>query len=114
MSSERVLAAVRRLTALRQGQTNRCQRSPLAGVVFDLDGTLTVDGAIDFDAMRRAVGIPSTSDILQHINELPPEEREKANGIIEEIEMRAIEKQELQPVLSIPCPFRAWRLFLSW
>mmetsp|Transcript_19702 Transcript_19702/g.32298 ORF Transcript_19702/g.32298 Transcript_19702/m.32298 type:complete len:80 (+) Transcript_19702:86-325(+) len=33
-------------------------RLPLKGIVFDMDGTLTKDGAIDFADMRKRANIP--------------------------------------------------------
>lgn len=41
--------------------------------IFDLDGTLTV-AIHDFAAIRRALGIPSTADILGHLEALPEHE----------------------------------------
>lgn len=43
--------------------------------VFDLDGTLTL-AVHDFAAIRRHLGIPEQADILHHLADLPPTERE--------------------------------------
>ena len=43
---------------------------PLHGVIFDLDGTL-VDSALDFDAIRRDMGLPSGMPILESLNQIP-------------------------------------------
>lgn len=41
------------------------------GVVFDMDGTLTLQGAIDFVRMRERVGAPRGTDVLEHIASQP-------------------------------------------
>ena len=42
---------------------------PFAGVIFDLDGTLTRPGAIDFARMRERIGMPEPGSILHWIEE---------------------------------------------
>ena len=37
----------------------------IKGVIFDMDGTMTVP-ILDFKEMRRRVGIPNTADILMY------------------------------------------------
>lgn len=44
---------------------------PLRGIIFDLDGTL-VDSQLDFDAMRREMGLPERQPILEGLNLIPP------------------------------------------
>jgi len=39
------------------------------GVVFDLDGTLTLPGAIDFERIRRRIGMPEPGSIMRWIEE---------------------------------------------
>jgi len=59
-------------------------------VLFDFDGTLTVPGAIDFNAVKAAVGCPADAHILEYIAALPgPEERKKAGDILEAFEANA-------------------------
>lgn len=41
--------------------------------VFDMDGTLTI-AVHDFAAIRRALQIPESDDILHHLAALPPEQ----------------------------------------
>jgi HAD superfamily hydrolase (TIGR01549 family) len=60
---------------------------PVRGVIFDMDGTLTVP-AIDFVEMRRRLGIPS-GDILATVKAWPPDRREAAFAVIEELEEHA-------------------------
>eukprot|EP00741_Cyanophora_paradoxa_P020388 tig00021254_g19679.t1 len=67
----------------------------LRGVVFDMDGTLTCDGAIDFVEMRRRAGIPDGHDILQYVHGLPPGERERVMDIIDQVEVEGHERQSL-------------------
>ena len=64
------------------------------GVVFDMDGTLTVP-VIDFAAMRLRLGIP-TGDILHTLREWPDARRLQALEIIEEIEDEALERLVFQ------------------
>ncbi|KAG5181468.1 HAD-like domain-containing protein, partial [Tribonema minus] len=63
------------------------------------DGTLTLPGHIDFAAMRRRIGIPPGTDILAQIRELPEDQQAAAVAIVEEEEMAALQKLELQPGL---------------
>lgn len=65
------------------------------GVIFDMDGTLTVP-AIDFAAMRARLGIPA-GDILAMIRDWEPARRTQAFAVIEELEAVARERMELQP-----------------
>lgn len=50
-----------------------------------MDGTLT-QPVLDFAEMRRQLGIPSTTDIMQHVGRCVGEERARALGIIERME----------------------------
>ena len=42
----------------------------IAAVVFDFDGTLTQPGAIDFAGMRREIGCPEGTPILEYVDDL--------------------------------------------
>jgi HAD superfamily hydrolase (TIGR01549 family) len=64
------------------------------GVIFDMDGTLTVP-VIDFAAMRLRLGIPS-GDILHTLKSWPEDRRQWALIIIEEIEAEAVERMAFQ------------------
>ena len=55
--------------------------SPVRGVVFDMDGTL-VDSALDFDAMRAEMGLPSELPILETIASLAAHEAERCREIL--------------------------------
>lgn len=72
---------------------------PIAGVIFDMDGTLTLPGHIDFNAMYARIGLPRGEDILEQIRQMPQDKQAAAVKIVEEEEMAALEKLELQPGL---------------
>ena len=69
-------------------------KTALRGVIFDMDGTLTVP-AIDFAGMRRRLEI-SESDILATIKTWPHDRRKQALAIIEEFEEVARQNLEIQ------------------
>ena len=73
------------------------------GVIFDMDGTLTHPGAIDFKAMYTRTGLKKrrpSDDILSLIAGLSSdEEKEKALQIVYEEEMKGCDKQSLRPDL---------------
>jgi len=60
-------------------------RPTLRGVVFDMDGTLTIPN-IDFADMYRRCGVPKNEDILAAVSSMPRDEAKKANAIIDEFE----------------------------
>lgn len=45
--------------------------SPIRGIIFDLDGTL-VDSKLDFEAIRRDMGLPSRTPILEALQRTAP------------------------------------------
>ena len=57
----------------------------IKGVIFDMDGTLTLP-VLNFLEMRTRLGIPRGADILPTVLKMPREERERALNIIEELE----------------------------
>ena len=59
------------------------------GVIFDLDGTLT-EPLLDFEAIRREVGIASGLPILEALESFAPEARARAEVILRRHEMDAI------------------------
>jgi HAD superfamily hydrolase (TIGR01509 family) len=67
----------------------------IRGVIFDMDGTLTVP-VIDFALMRRRLGIPE-GDILAILRGWPDTRQKAAFDIIEEIEEEGRFKLQLQP-----------------
>jgi HAD superfamily hydrolase (TIGR01549 family) len=71
------------------------------GVVFDMDGTLTVP-VIDFAYMRQQVGV-HTGDILDVISTWPPEEQKRAHAAIAAIEDQALRDMQAMPGLLNLC-----------
>ncbi|KAF5125226.1 putative uncharacterized hydrolase [Metarhizium anisopliae] len=72
----------------------------LQGIVFDMDGTLCLPQTHMFADMRRALGIPKTTDILQHIESLPPPRQATASEAVRSIERQAMASQAPQPGLA--------------
>ena len=59
------------------------------GVIFDLDGTLT-EPLLDFEAIRRELGIPSRQPILEALESFAPTARARAEVVLRRHEMDAI------------------------
>nr|XP_043609332.1 haloacid dehalogenase-like hydrolase domain-containing protein At2g33255 [Erigeron canadensis] len=87
----------------------------LKGVVFDMDGTLTVP-VIDFQAMYKAVlgdqqylaiksSSPSGIDILHHIEQWAPDQQLKAYQIIADFEKQGMDKLQIMPGAAELCGF---------
>eukprot|EP00471_Norrisiella_sphaerica_P010610 CAMPEP_0184499242 /NCGR_PEP_ID=MMETSP0113_2-20130426/40937_1 /TAXON_ID=91329 /ORGANISM="Norrisiella sphaerica, Strain BC52" /LENGTH=438 /DNA_ID=CAMNT_0026887077 /DNA_START=1 /DNA_END=1317 /DNA_ORIENTATION=- len=70
-------------------------RPALRGLVFDMDGTLT-KANLDFAEMYRRCGVDRKDDILEALNRMSPGEREKAVGVIEEMEEAGRRALELE------------------
>src|SRR5581483_5384826 len=66
------------------------------GVVFDLDGTLIVQ-ELDFEAMRREIGLPSGTPLLEAVERLHGPAREAALAVLRRHEMAAAETARLNP-----------------
>ncbi|GMH18767.1 hypothetical protein Nepgr_020608 [Nepenthes gracilis] len=90
-------------------------KARIRGVVFDMDGTLTVP-VIDFKSMYKAVlgeekyfavtsSNPAGVDILQHIENWSPPEQQKANEIIIDFERRGLERLQIMPGALELCGF---------
>uniref|UniRef100_A0A803MVG0 Uncharacterized protein n=2 Tax=Chenopodium quinoa TaxID=63459 RepID=A0A803MVG0_CHEQI len=82
-------------------------KARLRGVVFDMDGTLTVP-VIDFPAMYKAVlgeeqynsmksQNPSGIDILHHIQTWNPVQQQKAYEIIADFERQGLDRLQIMP-----------------
>lgn len=86
------------------GTVGVAERARLKGVVFDMDGTLTVP-VIDFPAMYRAVlgsdryaALGSGSvDILHHIETWTPPEQQRAYEIIADFERQGLDRLQIMP-----------------
>ena len=64
----------------------------ILGVLFDLDGTLTVPGALDFAAIKKEMGCPPEIPILEYIESRPISEQKRLHDILERHEAEAAEK----------------------
>lgn len=65
----------------------------IEGVLFDFDGTLTAQGALDFAEIRRAVGCPDGVSILSYIEEIEDTNaRKAAEEILNEFERAAADR----------------------
>lgn len=68
---------------------------PIAGVIFDMDGTLTKPQTWMFGEMRRQLQVPDGIDILHHLNSLPTQgDRDLAEQKLKQIEEKAMNEQE--------------------
>jgi len=70
----------------------------IKGVIFDMDGTMTIP-VLDFHEMRRRAGITEGQDILVALETMEPERRAEAVRVIEEMELDAGRRIALQPGL---------------
>ncbi|KAF5026168.1 hypothetical protein F66182_1732 [Fusarium sp. NRRL 66182] len=90
----------KRFIPLKKGVHNLPTGTPrLRGVVFDMDGTLCQPQTYMFKEMRDVLGIPKTTDILEHIDMLPHSEQSNALESIRNIEREAMKSQSPQPGL---------------
>jgi HAD superfamily hydrolase (TIGR01549 family) len=78
--------------------------APACGVIFDLDGTL-VDSGLDFDQMRREMGLPAGQPILEAIARLPASEAGRCWEILHRHErqgaLRAVVMPQAERLLSL-------------
>lgn len=70
-------------------------RKKIKGLIFDMDGTLTVP-LIDFRKIRQELNIKEGGDLAEIINSWPEPRRGHAWQLIEKYEMYAIENNSLQ------------------
>jgi HAD superfamily hydrolase (TIGR01509 family) len=71
----------------------------IAGVIFDLDGTL-VDSRLDFEAMRREMNLPPGQPILEAIDQLEPTVAAACHKILHRHELEGVERATLLPGVS--------------
>ncbi|KAI0137972.1 HAD-like protein [Hypoxylon sp. NC0597] len=73
----------------------------LQGVIFDVDGTLCQPQNHMFTQMRAVLGIPKSTDILEHVYSLPTaSQQEAAMESIRAIERQSMREQVAQPGLA--------------
>ncbi len=69
----------------------------IKAVIFDLDGTIT-QPFFDFDAIRREMGVPTNAGpILELMEKMTPQQREKTEKILEYHEEKAVAESTLNP-----------------
>ena len=61
----------------------------ILGILFDLDGTLTLPGALDFPGIKRELGCPLDQPILEYLETVPEGRREELMVLLERAEERA-------------------------
>lgn len=64
-------------------------RPVLRGVVFDMDGTLTVPN-LDFALMYKRCNVPMSEDILKAVDRMPKEEKHAAWRVIDAMEEEGV------------------------
>ena len=70
----------------------------LYGIVFDMDGTLTVP-CLDFKKLRQILGLVEGTDILSHVSGLSDVKKKEAMTVIEKFEEEGRENLQVQPGL---------------
>jgi len=75
---------------------NHSNSQPIRGVIFDMDGTLTVC-PLDFAAMRADCGLPPESNILAEARKLSPARQAEIDRILDGHERRAAAECRLRP-----------------
>lgn len=74
----------------------------IKGVIFDMDGTLTIP-VLNFLEMRTRLGLSRGVDILPTVLSMPAEERERAMKIIQEMEEEGLTVTDrVNTLLSFP------------
>jgi HAD superfamily hydrolase (TIGR01509 family) len=68
----------------------------IRGVIFDLDGTL-VDSRLDFEAMRREIGLPTGMPVIEGVLALAGSEKARAWQIVERHERVGAETATVIP-----------------
>jgi len=68
----------------------------LRGVIFDMDGTLTVPN-LDFKEMYERCGVSRSDDLLTAIAAMPVEQAARANAVIDEMEAEGRRTLRLEP-----------------
>jgi len=69
---------------------------PLKLAIFDLDGTL-LESMIDFEAIRRDIGLPPDLPILELMEAMPEAERRRAYAILDRHEAEVARNSLLMP-----------------
>ncbi|GMI14899.1 hypothetical protein TrVE_jg6039 [Triparma verrucosa] len=73
------------------------RRMATRGVVFDMDGTLTKAGSLDFKKMYDLAGVELSKDILAEVAAMPAAQRKEAMQAIVDVEREGALRMELNP-----------------
>jgi HAD superfamily hydrolase (TIGR01509 family) len=87
----------------------------IAGIIFDLDGTLA-DSQLDFEAMRREMELPSGQPILEAVAHLPPARAARCREILHRHELAGAVRARLLPgvaELFAAIERRGWRVAIA-
>ena len=71
-------------------------KSHIEGVIFDMDGTLTIP-VLDFSELRTRLGINDTTDILEYANKCVGDKKQEVFRTIETFEDEGNKNLKLQP-----------------
>jgi HAD superfamily hydrolase (TIGR01549 family) len=71
------------------------EKRKIRGLIFDMDGTLTVPN-LDFNEMMRRLGC-KTNNILKEVDEFDEERRKRSYEIIAEMEVEALKSMKAMP-----------------
>ena len=83
---------------VQQSQGNPEAFAEIKGIIFDMDGTLTLP-VLNFLEMKKRLNLSPEMDILPTVLKLPPEEKARAMEIIKEFVEEGSRKLQLQPGL---------------
>ena len=71
------------------------------GIIFDLDGTL-VDSGLDFDAIKREMGLPPHGLILEAIDQMPDgQHKTRCLSILRDHELNGADRATLMPGVGV-------------
>eukprot|EP01117_Protostelium_nocturnum_P012746 TRINITY_DN4711_c0_g1_i1.p1 TRINITY_DN4711_c0_g1~~TRINITY_DN4711_c0_g1_i1.p1 ORF type:complete len:238 (-),score=77.40 TRINITY_DN4711_c0_g1_i1:79-792(-) len=84
------------MSVIRYGMRNEVGVRRIKGVIFDMDGTLTIP-CIDFVKMRRVCQVPEGEDILSFAHRLGGREKKICFERIEMVELEGRNSMKLQP-----------------
>lgn len=76
--------------------TRKKTYKPYKAVVFDMDGTL-IEPLLDFQKIRREIGLLESESILESIKKMPPDQAQSATEILISHEMSAARTARLMP-----------------
>jgi HAD superfamily hydrolase (TIGR01509 family) len=92
------------MAIMEMGQAGPNGSSRIRGVIFDMDGTL-IHQALDFEAIRREIGLPPRTPLLEALDQLTPAERAVARDILDRHEQTAAAAAVVLPGV---CEFLTW------